>query len=264
MDIDYETGNLCLNCLKNVDFENVSGAILTHLYGNPIDKLDEVINLLKAKGIQIIEDCAQAHGAEYKEKKVGTVGIFGCFSFYPTKNLGAIGDGGAIVTNNLALADKCKALRQYGWDENRTPQEVSTVSRLDEIQASILSLKLKHLDDNNRMRNEIAKTYKSRLNVDWIELPSQLTNGTHVFHLFVIKVKNREKMVNHLNRLGIFPGIHYPKPVHLHPAFSAFFDTSTNSLKYTEELSNTILSLPMYPGLMDDEINRVVEGVLNV
>lgn len=249
--------------VESVITKSTKAVIAVHLYGFPCD-LDALTEVCTSYGIYLLEDCAQAHGAEYKGKKVGTVGIFGCFSFYPTKNLGAIGDGGAIVTNDAALAEKCKALRQYGWDERRTSQEVSTVSRLDEIQASILRLKLKYLDDNNRTRNEIAKTYKSRLIVDWLELPSEPTYGTHAFHLFVIKVNNREKVLNHLNKLSIFPGIHYPKPVHLHPAFNAFFDTSTNALKYTEELSNTILSLPMYPGLMDNEIDRVIEGVLNV
>lgn len=249
--------------VENVLTKRTKAVIAVHLYGFPCD-LDPLVEICSSNGIFLLEDCAQAHGAEYKGKKVGTVGIFGCFSFYPTKNLGAVGDGGAIVTNDVALAEKCKALRQYGWDERRTSQEASTVSRLDEIQASILRVKLRHLDDNNRMRKEIAKAYKSKLSVDWLELPSEPTNGTHAFHLFVIKVKNREKVLNQLNKLSIFPGIHYTKPVHSHPAFSDFFDTSTNALKYTEELSNTILSLPMYPGLTDDEIDRVVEGVLNV
>jgi dTDP-4-amino-4,6-dideoxygalactose transaminase len=237
--------------------------IAVHLYGFPCD-LDALKQICLENQLFLIEDCAQSTGTEYKGKKVGTVGDIGCFSFYPTKNLGAIGDGGAIVTNNYSTSERCFALRQYGWDSDRVSNLNGTVSRLDEIQAAILRIKLGHLDQNNERRIEIAAQYRAGLNLQSLVLPAEPVHGKHTYHLFVIRVSKRDYMLEELSKLGIFAGIHYRKPVHLHPAFKLFTNDSNTSLKYTEELSNTILSLPMYPGLTGDEINRVVEGVRNV
>lgn len=237
--------------------------IAVHLYGFPCE-LDDLKQICKDSDLFLIEDCAQAHGAEYKGKKVGTIGDIGCFSFYPTKNLGAVGDGGAIVTNSPKLSEKCFALRQYGWDNHRVSNLSSTVSRLDEIQAAILRIKLPMLEENNKRRIEIAAKYRDGIDLGSVELPSEPENGKHVYHLFVIRIENRVKMLDGLNKLGIFPGIHYPKPVHMHPAFQAFTRAPNISLKYTEDLSSTILSLPMYPELTDYEISRVIKGVKSV
>ena len=237
--------------------------IAVHLYGYPCD-LDALKQICVENELFLVEDCAQSTGTEYKGKKVGTVGDIGCFSFYPTKNLGAIGDGGAIVTNDYDTSEKCFALRQYGWDSDRVSNLNSTVSRLDEIQAAVLRIKLLHLDQNNFQRNEIAAQYRTRINLQSLFLPEEPVDGKHTYHLFVIRVSKRDYMQEELAKLGIFAGIHYRKPVHLHPAFSAFTNNSNISLKFTEDVSNTILSLPMYPGLTDDEINRVVEGVMSV
>jgi len=237
--------------------------IAVHLYGYPCD-LDALKQICVENDLFLVEDCAQSTGAEYKGKKVGTIGHIGCFSFYPTKNLGAIGDGGAIVTNDHATSEKCFALRQYGWDSDRISNLNSTVSRLDEIQAAVLRIKLLHLDQNNLLRNEVATQYHAKIELDSVLLPAEPANGTHSYHLFVIRVSKRDYMLEELAKLGIFAGIHYRKPVHLHPSFSSFTKNSNVSLKFTEDLSNTILSLPMYPGLTDDEINRVVEGVMSV
>jgi dTDP-4-amino-4,6-dideoxygalactose transaminase len=237
--------------------------IAVHLYGFPCD-LDVLKQICLENQLFLIEDCAQSTGTEYKGKKVGTVGDIGCFSFYPTKNLGAIGDGGAIVTKNYSTSERCFALRQYGWDSDRVSNLNGTVSRLDEIQAAILRIKLGCLDQNNKRRIEIAAQYRAGLNLDSLVLPAEPVHGKHTYHLFVIRVSKRDYMLEELSKLGIFAGIHYRKPVHLHPAFKLFTNDSNTSLKYTEELSNTILSLPMYPGLMDNEIDRVVEGVRSV
>jgi dTDP-4-amino-4,6-dideoxygalactose transaminase len=237
--------------------------IAVHLYGYPCD-LDALKQICVENDLFLVEDCAQSTGTEYKGKKVGTIGHIGCFSFYPTKNLGAIGDGGAIVTNDYATSEKCFALRQYGWDSDRISNLNSTVSRLDEIQAAVLRIKLLHLDQNNLLRNEVATQYHAKIDLDSVLLPAEPANGTHSYHLFVIRVSKRDYMLEELAKLGIFAGIHYRKPVHLHPSFSSFTKNSNVSLKFTEDLSNTILSLPMYPGLTDDEINRVVEGVMSV
>ena len=237
--------------------------IAVHLYGFPCD-LDVLKQICLENQLFLIEDCAQSTGTEYKGKKVGTVGDIGCFSFYPTKNLGAIGDGGAIVTNNYSTSERCFALRQYGWDSDRVSNLNGTVSRLDEIQAAILRIKLERLDQNNKRRIEIAAQYRAGLNLQSLVLPAEPVHGKHTYHLFVIRVSKRDYILEELSKLGIFAGIHYRKPVHLHPAFKLFTNDSNTSLKYTEELSNTILSLPMYPGLTGDEIDRVVEGVRNV
>jgi dTDP-4-amino-4,6-dideoxygalactose transaminase len=251
------------NSVSNLISKKTRAVIAVHLYGHPCD-LDELKMICSENGIFLIEDCAQAHGAEYKGMKVGGIGDIGCFSFYPTKNLGAIGDGGAIVTNNLEISEKCFALRQYGWDANRVSNLNGTVSRLDEIQAAILRIKLTRLEQNNKQRIEIAAQYRKYLDLDSILLPAESNIGKHVYHHFVIRVDNREYLFAELNKLGIFPGIHYPKPVHMHPAFRRFTRKANISLKFTEDLSRTILSLPMYPELTDTEINRVIEGVKRV
>lgn len=237
--------------------------IAVHLYGFPCD-IDKLNAICKQNGIFLLEDCAQAHGAEYKGNKVGTFGIFGCFSFYPTKNLGAIGDGGAIVTSDVELYRKCVALRQYGWNSDRISILNSTVSRLDEIQAAILRVKLKYLDSNNQRRIEIANQYKSSLNFETLIMPPESIQAKHVFHLYVIRVNERSKYIRKLNDAGIFPGIHYPKPVHMHPVFQMYHNQDKISLKNTEILSEKILSLPMYPGLNEIEVSRVVEGIRSV
>lgn len=237
--------------------------VAVHIYGYPCD-LDALKLICKTHDLYLIEDCAQSIGTEYKGKKVGTLGDIGCFSFYPTKNLGAIGDGGAIVTNSHSTSEKCFALRQYGWDSERVSRLNNTVSRLDEIQAAVLRKKLLYLDHKNAQRNEIAGKYRAKLNLETILLPAEPVDGKHTYHLFVIRVNNRDYMIENLAKLGIFAGIHYRKPVHLHPAFSSFTNYSNTSLKYTEDLSNSILSLPMYPGLKDRDIDRVVEGVMSV
>lgn len=237
--------------------------VAVHLYGFPCD-LDVLKQICLENQLFLIEDCAQSTGTEYKGKKVGTVGDIGCFSFYPTKNLGAIGDGGAIVTNNYATSERCFALRQYGWDSERVSNLNGTVSRLDEIQAAILRIKLGRLDQNNKRRIEIAAQYRAGLNLQSLVLPAEPVQGKHTYHLFVIRVSKRDYMLEELSKLGIFAGIHYRKPVHLHPAFKSFTNDSNTSLKHTEDLANAILSLPIYPGLTDGEIDRVVEGVISV
>jgi dTDP-4-amino-4,6-dideoxygalactose transaminase len=226
--------------------------------------MDLLLELANSRKIFIIEDCAQAHGAEWNSKKVGSFGDIGCFSFYPTKNLGAIGDGGAVVTNNPIIADRVRSLRQYGWDGERISIEPSGVSRLDEIQAAILRVKLPFLDRQNEIRRRIAGVYRERLSKSNITTPGEKFGARHVYHLFVVRVENRERVIQNLNSKEIYPGIHYSLPVHLHPGFKRFVVQESGNLAVTEKLSTEILSLPMFPELNDDEIDRVCEGMLNV
>lgn len=237
--------------------------IAVHIYGHPCE-MDPIMIFIHATGLKLIEDCAQAHGAEYKGKKVGTFGDISCFSFYPTKNLGAIGDGGALVTSNENIANRVRGLRQYGWDTNRTSQESGRVSRLDEIQAAVLSVKLRKLDELNGKRQNLASLYSLNLKNSKLQLPQSNPQAEHVFHLFVIQVENRTQIISELNAANIFPGIHYPLPAHKHPAFMGFWDKNTQSLMTTEALSNRILSLPMYPELSKSQVELVCEVITSV
>ena len=237
--------------------------IAVHLYGHPCD-MDALVEMTERKGIYLIEDCAQAHGAKWRGRKVGTFGAVGCFSFYPTKNLGCIGDGGAIVSNDYKVAEKIRSLRQYGWDSERNSRLQSGVSRLDEIQAAILRVKLKKLDDSNTRRMQIAEIYKSLLEGTAVNLPTISKFAEHVFHLFVVQIESRDEAVTSMNALQIYPGIHYPNPVHLQPAYSPFDTSAAGGLKSTEFLVGRILSLPMYPEMSENEIERIVEGVKSV
>jgi dTDP-4-amino-4,6-dideoxygalactose transaminase len=226
--------------------------------------MDSLTQIASDYGVFLIEDCAQAHGAKWRNRKVGSFGVLAFFSFYPTKNLGAIGDGGAVVTNNVDLANSIRRLRQYGWDSQKQAQVQSFVSRLDEIQAAILRVKLVNLDLANTKRRKIAENYAARLMNTNLKLPTVDSNAEHVFHLYVAQVENREKIIEKLNKLDIFPGIHYQTPVHLQPAYKSLESLRKTSLKVTEDIQSRILSLPMYPELTETDIDRVCEGVLSV
>lgn len=231
--------------------------IMVHLYGQPCD-IYQISEIASRKNIHLIEDCAQSLGAKYNHKPTGSFGILSCFSFYPTKNLGAIGDSGAISTNSLELFKKIKMLRQYGWNEKRVSLIKSNQSRLDEIQAAVLNVKMKYIEKTLFERNSTARIYSENLNNLNLEIPQVLPNYYHSFHLYVIRVKNREKVIEKLNQLKIFPGIHYKVPVHLNPVFVKF---SGGKLPVTEKIVNEILSLPLYPGIKKKEIFKVINGL---
>ena len=262
-DIDPISFTLDPNSVREAITTNTKAIIAVHLYGHPCD-MDSLMQLSNDHELFLIEDCSQAHGAKWRNRNVGTFGILACFSFYPTKNLGAIGDGGAVLTNNLDLANVIRQLRQYGWDSQRQAQVQSQVSRLDEIQAAILRVKLVKLDLANAKRRNIAASYSSRLQHVDLRLPTSNSNAEHVFHLYVIQIKNRDKIIAKLNSQDIYPGIHYQTPVHLHPAYKALESSGKSKLRVTENIQSTILSLPMYPELSEAEIDRVCEGVLSV
>jgi dTDP-4-amino-4,6-dideoxygalactose transaminase len=262
-DIDPISFTLNPNSVQEAITPNTKAIIAVHLYGHPCD-MDSLAQIASKNGVFLIEDCSQAHGAKWRNRKVGSFGVLACFSFYPTKNLGAIGDGGAVVTNSLDIANSIRRLRQYGWDSQKQAQVQSSVSRLDELQAAILRIKLINLDLANAKRRKIAENYSARLINTNLILPTVGSNAEHVFHLYVAQVENREKIIDKLNKLDIFPGIHYQSPVHLQPAYRSLESSRKTSLRVTESIQSTILSLPMYPELTETDINRVCEGVLNV
>jgi dTDP-4-amino-4,6-dideoxygalactose transaminase len=234
--------------------------IVVHIYGHPCD-MDLITNFIKTTGLKLLEDCAQAHGAEYKGRKVGTFGEISCFSFYPTKNLGAIGDGGAILTNDFDLFREVERSRQYGWDSEREIERFGTVSRLDEIQAAVLRTKLKYLDESNHKRNLIAKTYFEELGDLNIILPKPDKNVFHVFHLFVVRINGRDNLIDNLREVGIHLGIHYKIPGHEYYAKVTGKYFSDTQLAVTDKVSKEIVSLPMYPELQISDVKFVCRKI---
>jgi len=236
--------------------------IPVHLYGQPCD-MGPILEIAQRHNLIVIEDCAQAHGALYKDKKVGTLGQAGCFSFYPTKNLGAIGDGGGVITRDLHIADRLKRLRQYGWDANRVSQEPGVVSRLDEIQAAILRVKLRGLDQDNQCRRDIADQYMSMLKDGGLVLPQERPECRHVYHLYVVRSHKRDQLKENLATFGIEAGIHYSHPVHMHPGYRDKIRISPDGLAVTERVVGRILTLPIYPELEREKVQYIAKELLS-
>jgi len=236
---------------------NTKAIIPVHLYGQSVD-LDAILAICKKHNIHLVEDCAQAHGALYNKKKVGSFGVINCFSFYPTKNLGAFGDGGAITTDDDALYEKILQLRNYGQKNRYEHESYGLNSRLDEIQAAILSVQLEYLDKNNKVRQKLADLYHNNLKkVKEIKLPQTRKNCQSVFHLFVIEAENRDGLADYLKSKGIATLIHYPIPIHKQPCFAKY----TSSLPILEDEVRVILSLPIHPFLAKKEVNYICESI---
>lgn len=235
--------------------------IPVHLYGQAAD-MDALLKIAQKHNLAIIEDCAQADGTTYTHtanKKVGAFGTFGCFSFYPTKNLGAVGDGGAIITNDDALAEKCRMIRNYGQKDRYRHEIYGMNSRLDEIQAAILSVNLKHLDRYNKRRQEIAALYHKELsNIPKLCLPTVRPLSNHIYHLFVIETEKRDALQTFLGKNGIDTLIHYPLPIHKQPCFK---EHNGESYPLTEKGASRILSLPIHPHLDDSEVLFICEKI---
>jgi len=228
--------------------------IVTHLYGRLAD-IDALAGVAQQRGVALIEDCAQAHGARRGERKAGTFGTLGCFSFYPTKNLGALGDAGAVVTSDRDLAAKLRALRTYGWGAKyHCTMAGGMNSRMDELQAAVLRVKLPHLDGWNRRRREIAARYAGAIAHPGIALPRAVGEGADVAHLYVVRTRQRESLRAHLAAAGVATDIHYPVPDHLQPGGRA---APPKRLPDTEQACAEVLSLPCYPELTDAEIDAV-------
>lgn len=253
VDIDPETYNIDVNKIEEKITDKTKAIIPVHLYGQPAD-MDPILKIAKEYGLKVIEDACQAHGAEYNGKKVGSLGDVGCFSFYPGKNLGAYGDGGIIVTNNFEIAEKVKMLRNYGQKIKYYHDFVGYNSRLDELQAAILRVKLKYLDEWNELRRLHAEQYNRCLDgLSGIRLPLSKKEVKHVYHLYVIRCENRDTLQKKLLSKEIFTGIHYPVPIHLQHAYTKL-GYRIGDFPVTEEYAKKILSLPMFPELTDKEI----------
>ena len=258
VDIDSDFYTIDSEKIESAITSHTKAIIPVHIYGHPAD-MDPIVEIAEKHNLKVIEDCAQAHGAKYKEKRVGSIGDIGCFSFYPTKNLGALGDGGMVVTNNKKLAEKAKLLREYGWKERFISSSKGWNSRLDEMQAAILRVKLKHLDEDNQKRVKLAEQYLDGLEGLPLGLPTKRGDSEHVHHLFVIKTNDREALQDYLGESGISTSIQYPVPIHKQAYYMSL--PKNRSLPVTEKLAEEILSLPMYPELSLEEIKTVINLV---
>ncbi len=262
VDVDPQTFTLVPEALEAAlatDLPGLAKAIVpVHLYGHPAE-MPAICDIARRYDLFVIEDCAQAHGAAIGDQKMGTWGDIAAFSFYPTKNLGAVGDGGSIVTNNEHLAEKAEQLRQYGWKSRYVSDSIGYNSRLDEIQAAILRVKLKYLTSATQRRQKIAAAYKALLSDVEFCLPFERNDAIHVYHQFVIQHQDRDLLRSYLAQHNIATLIHYPLPVHLQPAFSHL----AKDLPKTERLAKTILSLPMHPGLSESNIEHITSTMIN-
>jgi dTDP-4-amino-4,6-dideoxygalactose transaminase len=238
--------------------ERTRAIIPVHLYGGAAD-LEAVLDIAHRRGLKVIEDCAQSHGASYRGRRTGAIGDAGTFSFYPTKNLGAIGDGGMIVTSDDGIAAAARLLRQYGWEERYVSRVAGWNSRLDELQAAVLRVKLPYLDDDNRRRRGIAAAYTDGLRGTALTLPATRPDSEHAFHLYVVRSAQRDRLARFLQERGVGTLVHYPVPVHLQPAYSARL--GSRPLPETERAAREVLSLPMYPELRDDEVQQVIKAI---
>ena len=256
--VDVEPGNLLMDPagLESVLTTRTRCILPIHLYGQPVD-MDPILEFAASHGLRVVEDCAQAHGATYRGKQLGGFGEIGCFSFYPTKILGAYGDGGLCVTGDRALEERLRMLRMYGFRGDRHAHCEGLNSRLDEVQAAILRVKLGHLDTAIRARREIARRYREGLRGSSCRVPETAREGTHVYHLFVVRAPERPRLIEELERAGIGFGIHYPDPVHLMEAYR-FLGYREGGLPVTEEACREVISLPIYPGLEAEDVEQVI------
>ena len=255
VDIDSATRCIDPDKIESVISDKTKAILPVHMYGQPAP-MKQIVSVAQRNNLKVVEDCAQAHGAQIEDKKVGTFADAGAFSFYPTKNLGAMGDGGAVVTGSLDVAERLKWLREYGWKDRYISSMPGTNSRLDEIQAAILRTKLRYLHEDNNRRREIAEHYFRAIDGQRISPPAQIKNTIHAMHLFVVRCQQRDSLQKFLKDKGIGTAVHYPKPVHQQPAYAKRIKGGDN-LPYTENLYQDILTLPMYPELTDKQVERI-------
>ena len=254
---DLKTYNINPDSIEEKITTKTKAIMVVHLYGQAV-QMEKIWKIAKKYNLKIIEDSAQAHGAIYQENRTGNLGDASGFSFYPGKNLGCIGDGGAVTTNDEELFNKIKAIANYGSDRKYHHIYKGVNSRLDEIQAAVLDIKLKHLDSDNNKRREISKYYRENIKNSKLILPETYDEKSHVWHIFAVRTKNRDEFQKYLTEKGIQTIIHYPTPPHKQGAYKEW---NNLSFPITEEIHNTILSLPISPVMTDSEIEKVVEVV---
>lgn len=264
VDIDPKSYTLDVNQLEDTMRANrslrIRALIPVHLYGHPAD-MPSIMSIAERFDLKVIEDCAQSHGASIGGRKTGTWGHLAAFSFYPTKNLGAMGDGGAVVTNDPTLAERTVLFREYGWKERYISEVPGANSRLDELQAAILRVKLQFLDQDNAKRQEFARQYDSILSGPHLVVPYGCPGRTHVYHQYVIRSLSRDELKQCLHMSSVGSLIHYPVPIHLQPAYRDCL-LAQGGLTVTERICREILSLPMHPHLTANEVDRIGDVIL--
>lgn len=259
-DVDPETALVTAELVEAALSEKTRCILPVHLYGRTVD-LDPILELAGAAGAWVVEDAAQAHGAYYRGRRVGSIGICGCFSFYPAKNLGAWGDGGALATDDADLADRIRLLRAHGEAPRYHHQVVGTTARLDALQAAVLRIKLRRLDGWNDRRRSVAGALTQALAGAATATPAPPEAGhDHVFHQYVVRTASRDALREHLDREGIETGVHYPVPIHLAPAYSGL-PVPEGGLPGAEALADSICSLPVHPGMSRDDVARLAAAV---
>lgn len=261
VDCDKDTYNIDINKIEESISTKTRAIIPVHLYGQPVD-MDGIMDLAEKHELYVIEDAAQAHGAEYKNRKVGTFGHVACFSFYPGKNLGAYGDGGAVVTDDDSLAKKMRMMANHGRMGKYNHEFEGVNSRLDGLQAAILDVKLRHLERWNKRRQEVAWRYSEALH-DIVFTPTERPDVRHVYHLYVIRVRDRDNMRAILTERGVGTGIHYPVPLPFLTAYQ-YLGHRSSDFPVAYAYKDEILSLPMYGDISDDQVDYVIEVIREV
>jgi dTDP-4-amino-4,6-dideoxygalactose transaminase len=260
VDIDEASYTMNPDLLEAAISDKTKAIIPVHLYGQPCD-MDPILAIAKKWGLYVVEDACQAHGAEYKGKRAGSMGDAGCFSFYPGKNLGACGEAGAIVTNNTALADRMKMFRDHGQDQKYSHSMIGWNARMDGIQGAILTIKLKYLPQWTEARRENAKRYQERLDPEEsVIAPVEMAYAKHVHQVYAVRAKNRDALLAELRDREIFCGIHYPVPIHFQEAYASM-GLGPASFPVAERCAEEILSLPMFPELSHEQIDFVCHAV---
>ncbi|WAM32938.1 DegT/DnrJ/EryC1/StrS family aminotransferase [Caldicellulosiruptor morganii] len=261
VDIDPLSYNINAEEIEKKITSKTKAIIPVHIFGQVCD-MGRIVEIAKNYNLYIIEDACQAFGAEYEGKKAGTIGDVGCFSFFPTKNLSGFGDGGLIVTNNDEVAERARMLRQHGSKKKYYNEIIGFNSRLDEIQAAMLLVKLKYIDHWNKKRTEIAQKYNQGLKLEGITLPAKANDYErgHIYHLYVLQHEKRDLIISYLSQKGISTGIYYPVPLHLTKALQ-FLGYKEGDFKVSEEVSKKAFAIPMFPELTDQEIEYIISSI---
>lgn len=260
VDVEPEFYTIDPTAIERAITPRTRAIVAVHLYGQAAD-MDRIVPIARKHGLKLIEDCAQATGAAHRGRRLGSLGDIGCFSFYPTKNLGGIGDGGAVATDDSDLAGRIRRLAQYGWDEHRRTRGIGINSRLDPLQAAILAAKLPQLDADNDRRRAIAARYSSQLGKLGLMVPAERSDTYHVFHLYVAAIDGRDALISALSIAGVGSALHYHPAVHMQEGYADHVSLPAAGLPNTTSISERIVSLPMFPELEDAEIEQVIEAI---
>lgn len=252
--------NLNADRIEEKITEKTKAILVVHLYGQA-SNMESIMKIANKHGLRVVEDCAQSHGACFNGKTTGTFGDIGCFSFYPSKNLGAFGDEGAIVTDNIQVAEAVRVFRNYGSEKRYYNRVVGTNSRLDELQAGLLRVRLSHIHELEEEKRKICCRYLKELHNDAVELPQIRKGAGHIWHQFVVRTEKRQKLIDYLNEKGVGTIIHYPIPPHLSEAYK-YLNVPQGSLPVTEKYAESVLSIPLYNGMTEEEQTYVID-VLN-